>query len=58
MKYIETPLGDVFKYDECVIFEEDDSYDIELSIDTQEELAKDLFEQTGILIAYGKGGEK
>lgn len=56
MKYIRTPLGEVFRYEDCVIFE-DGSVE-ELFTDIQEELAKDLFKQTGILIAYGKGGEK
>lgn len=44
MKYIETPTGEVFKYEDCIIF--DDNED-----SVQDELAKELFSQTGILIA-------
>lgn len=48
MKYIKTPYGDIFEYDECEIIETDEN---------QKELANKLFEKTGILIANKKGGE-
>lgn len=58
MKYIRTPTGEVFKKEECIEFE-DDLFKSEVVFDTenQEELAKELFKNTGILTGKWKGGE-
>lgn len=58
MKYIRTPTGEVFEYDKCTIFD-GDLNDLEsfFSAENQKELAQELFEQTGILVANVKGGE-
>lgn len=55
MKYIRTPTGEIIKYDECDIF--DDNYCEISEAKNQEELSKELFENTGILIGELKGGE-
>jgi len=59
MKYIKTPTGDVFKYDDCEIFNEDfcDETEVFLNIEVQKLLANELFEQTGILVGNAEGGE-
>lgn len=59
MRYIRTPTGEVYKYDECEDFENDFCETIEVFFiaENQKKLAEELFEQTGILIADEKGGE-
>lgn len=58
MKCIRTPTGETFLYNECEIF---DDYLCEISeffnAANEEKLAKELFENTGILIGELKGGE-
>lgn len=50
MKFIKTPTGDVYKLDDCMIF--DDLYNSEVffNAENQKILAKELFENTGILV--------
>lgn len=50
MRYIRTPTGDIFNFDDCEIFDEDESL-------SQKELSDLLFEKTGILVSDAKGGE-
>lgn len=58
MKFIETPLGEIFKYFDCKIFDEIIDESETLSIDEdQKELSKELFENTGILTGNMKGGD-
>lgn len=60
MKFIKTPTGDIYKFDDCKIFD-DDLGNPEVFFDeenkAQEILAKELFHDTGILIGELKGGE-
>lgn len=58
MKYIETPTGEVFLYDDCKVFEGNicDSEDFNYE-GNQKCLAKELFENTGILVSELEGGE-
>lgn len=52
MKFIKTPTGDVYKLDDCMIF--DDLYNSEVFFNAENQdqkmLAKELFENTGILV--------
>lgn len=59
MKYVETPTGEIFKLDDCRIFDEDFCCDTDVffNVENQKELADELFEQTGILVGNMKGGE-
>lgn len=58
MKFIETPTGDVYKLDDCRIFNDDlDNSEVFFNAENQKMLAKDLFENTGILVGELKGGE-
>lgn len=58
MKFIETPMGDVYKLDDCKIFVDDlDNSEIFFNTENQEKLAKELFKNTGILVSELKGGE-
>lgn len=58
MKFIETPTGDVYKFDECRIFDDDlDNPKVFFNAENQKMLAKELFENTGILAGELKGGE-
>ena len=60
MKFIETPTGDVYKFDECRIFDEDlDNSDVFFNAENQDQemLASELFENAGILVGELKGGE-
>ncbi|WP_373266754.1 hypothetical protein [Hungatella hathewayi] len=50
---IKTPVGVIYDLDECELI--DDGHDF--SINNQNRLAEELFEQTGILIAGEKGGD-
>ena len=50
MRYIRTPTGYIFNFDDCEIFDEEESL-------SQKELSDLLFEKTGILVADAKGGE-
>ena len=54
MKFIKTPTGDVYKLDDDLdnseVFFNEENQD-------QEMLAKELFENTGILVGDLKGGE-
>lgn len=45
---IKAPDGNIYDFDECEIIEEDEN---------QKELAEELFQNIGILIADVKGGE-
>lgn len=51
MRYIRTPTGEVFKYEDCGIFDEEE-------ILSQKELSDLLFEKTGILVADVKKMEE
>ena len=51
MRYIRTPTGEVFKYEDCEIFDEE-------AILSQKELSDLLFEKTGILVADVKKMEE
>ena len=59
MKYIRTPTGEMFQYDECEIFDDDfcNKSEVFFNAGNQEKLAKELFENTGILVGELKGGE-
>ena len=58
MKFIETPTGDVYKFDDCRIFDDGlDNSKIFFNAENQKMLAEELFENTGILIGELKGGE-
>lgn len=58
MKFIKTPTGDVYKLDDCRIFDDDlDNSEVFFNGKNQEILAKELFENTGILVGELKGGE-
>lgn len=58
MKFIETPMGDVYKLDDCKIFVDDlDNSEVFFNTGKQEKLAKELFENTGILVSELKGGD-
>jgi len=59
MKYIRTPTGEVFQYNECEIFDDDfcEITEVFSNTEKQKELANEMFEQTGILVADVKGGE-
>lgn len=58
MKFIETPTGEIYKFDDCKVFD-DDQIDSEIffNAENQEELAKELFEKAGILTGEWEGGE-
>lgn len=58
MKYIETPTGEIYKFDDCRFFDDDlDDSKVFFNIKNQNHLAKELFENTGILVGESKGGE-
>lgn len=58
MKFIETPTGDVYKLDDCRIFDDDlNNSEVFFNAENQEIIAKELFENTGILVGELKGGE-
>ncbi len=59
MRYIRTPTGEVFKYEDCEDFESDfcETTEVFFNVENQKELANEMFEQTGILVADVKGGE-
>ena len=59
MKFIRTPTGDVYKLDDCMIFEDLDNSEVFFNEENQDQgmLAKELFENTGILVGDLKGGE-
>lgn len=58
MKYIRTPTGEVYKKEECVEFDDDlDNSEVFFNAEKQKILAKELFENTGILVGELKGGE-
>ena len=59
MKYIRTPTGDIFQYDECEIFDDDfyDKSEVFFNTENQKELSKELFKNTGILVGELEGGE-
>ena len=59
MKFIKTPTGDVYKSDDCMIFDDLDISNVFFNEEYQDQvmLAKELFENTGILIGSLKGGE-
>lgn len=53
MKYIRTPNGEIYYEKDCVFFESDEK----IFVCPQLYLEKELFEQSGILVADEKGGE-
>ena len=59
MKYIRTPTGEIFQYDECEIFDDDfyNKSEVFFNAKNQKELSKELFKNTGILIGELEGGE-
>lgn len=58
MIYIITPSGEIFKKDECIVFDDDfDNSEVFFDVKDQKILAKELFENTGILVGELKGGE-
>lgn len=59
MKFIKTPTGDVYKLDDCIIFDDLDNSEVFFDAKNQDQvmLAKELFENTGILVGDLKGGE-
>ncbi len=59
MKFIKTPTGDVYKLDDCMIFDDLDNSEVFFNEENQDQemLAKELFENTGILVGDLKGGE-
>ena len=57
MKFIKTPTGDVYKLDDCIIFDDLDNSEVFFNAENQKILAKELFENTGILVGELKGGE-
>lgn len=58
MKFIETPTGDVYKLDDCRIFDDDlNNSEVFFNAENQEIIAKELFENMGILVGELKGGE-
>lgn len=59
MKYIRTPTGEIFQYDECEIFDNGfcNKSEVFLNADNQNELSKELYENTGILVGELEGGE-
>lgn len=60
MKYVKTPTGEIFPYNECEIFDDDfcNKSEVFFNAENQKELANEMFEQTGILVANVKGVEK
>lgn len=58
MKLIETPLGEIYRFDDCKVFEGGfrDS-EVFFNATNQKSLAKELFENTGILVGELKGGK-
>lgn len=59
MKFIKIPTGDVYKLDDCMIFEDLDNSEVFFNEENQDQkmLAKELFENAGILVGDLKGGE-
>lgn len=58
MKYIKTPTGEIYKKEECIEFDDDFSNsEVFFNAINQEKLAKELFENAGILVGNLKGGE-
>lgn len=57
MKFIETPTGDIYKLDDCRIFDDLDNSEVFFNAENEKILAKELFENTGILIGELKGGK-
>lgn len=57
MKFIETSTGDIYKLDNCRIFDDFDNSEVFFNAENQKILAKELFENTGILVGELKGGE-
>ena len=59
MKFIKTPTSDVYKLDDCMIFEDLDNSEVFFNEENQDQkmLAKELFENAGILVGDLKGGE-
>lgn len=58
MKFIETPIGEIYKFEDCKVFDSDlINSEVFFNAENQEMLAKELFENTGILTGEWKGGE-
>lgn len=59
MKYIITPTGEVYKKKECIEFDNDlDNPDVFFNTENQKMLAKEVFENTGILVGELKKMEE
>lgn len=60
MKFIKTPTGDVYKLDDCMIFDDLDNSEVFFNTQNQEQemLAKELFKNTGILVGEFKKMEE
>lgn len=56
MNFIETPTGDIYRLDDCRIFDDDLNTEVFFHAENQEDFAKELFENTGILTAIQGGG--
>lgn len=59
MKFIKTPTGEIYNFDDCMIFDDLDNSEVFFNEENQNQeiLAKELFENTGILVGNLKGGE-
>lgn len=57
MKYVKTPQGDIFLCEQCEFFDDDfcNKSEVFFNAENQKELANEMFEQTGILVANVKG---
>lgn len=57
MKLVKIPTGEIYKLDDCRIFNSDSCNPEDFfHTENQKELAKELFENTGILVGKLKGG--
>ena len=57
MKFIETPSGEIYKFDDCRIFDDLNDLEVSFNSENQNNLANELFENTGILVGELKGGK-
>lgn len=58
MKFIKTPTGEIYNFEDCKVFDDDPTNsEVFFNAENQEVLAKELFENTGILTGRREGGE-
>ncbi len=57
MTFIETPSGDIYKFDDCRIFDDLNDLEVSFNAENQNNLTNELFENTRILVGELKGGE-